>query len=178
MESLDIYPFFIECSKVQPNVFKSRFLKDLAFGRGGLILRRKNRGVLVTPNGEFNIPKTFSETAYSKLQSMLWCDPTSSYAVMQEEIRSSREVWSNVKKRDRFRMIDKYILGKYKYPDSLFVRSIITMALILKVLQVNDIAYDNFNVVNVSGEFTNDYFENLKASDLPTPQKSKLKDAV
>lgn len=178
MNSLDIYPFFIECSKSQPNLAKRKQLQGLAFGRGGLIFQRNSEDVLITPNGEFSIPKKFTDLAYDKLQQLLWQDTASNYYKMQDDIKNAREVWTNVKKKDKLRMIDKYILSRqFDSPkEMLFVKSIITLALILKMIQTQDIRYDKFSISDVNGEFEDNYFDNLNFSiDFATPVKPKLK---
>lgn len=178
MESLDIYPFFIECSKCQKDVVKRKQLQALAFGKGGLIFRRQGDDVLITPNGEFTIPKEFSDSAYNTLHDLLWQDTASNYYKMQDDIRAARETWTNVKKKDKFRMVDKYILSRKfaSLKEMIFVKSIITLALILKMIQSQDINYDNFNIVDVQGKFEETYFDDLNFStDFTKPSKPRLK---
>ena len=59
----NVYPFFIECSKYyQDQPYKQRLLQQFAFGRGGsFIIKRKDKNILVTPDGEFVIPSLYSE---------------------------------------------------------------------------------------------------------------------
>jgi hypothetical protein len=62
----NVYPFFIECSKYyQDQPYKQRLLQQFAFGRGGsFIIKRKDKNILVTPDGEFVIPSIY-DTAVS-----------------------------------------------------------------------------------------------------------------
>jgi hypothetical protein len=59
----NVYPFFIECSKYyQDQPYKQLLLQQFAFGRGGsFIIKRKDKNILVTPDGEFVIPSLYSE---------------------------------------------------------------------------------------------------------------------
>ncbi|MGL5961108.1 MAG: hypothetical protein ACRCZ0_04080 [Cetobacterium sp.] len=61
----NVYPFFIECSKYyQDQPYKQLLLQQFAFGRGGsFIIKRKDKNILVTPDGEFVIPSLYSENA-------------------------------------------------------------------------------------------------------------------
>lgn len=58
-----MYPFFIECSKYyQDQPYKQLLLQQFAFGRGGsFIVKRKDKDILVTSDGEFIIPSLYSE---------------------------------------------------------------------------------------------------------------------
>ena len=53
-----IYPFFLECSMKETDTYKKRHLELLAFGKGGVIIQDS---VYVTENGNFKIPKIYSD---------------------------------------------------------------------------------------------------------------------
>ena len=61
----NVYPFFIECSKYyEDQPYKQLLLQQFAFGHGGsFIIKRKDKNILVTPDGEFVIPSLYSENA-------------------------------------------------------------------------------------------------------------------
>ena len=62
------YPFFLECSMKETDMIKKRHLELLAFGRVGVF----RESVYVTENGNFKIPKIFSDEERDKLYKLLW----------------------------------------------------------------------------------------------------------
>ena len=63
MTTYRFYPFFLECSMKETDMIKKRHLELLAFGKGGVI----QDSVYVTENGNFKIPKIFSDEERGKL---------------------------------------------------------------------------------------------------------------
>ena len=106
MMMMDVYPFFLECSKNEIGARRKK-LQQLAFGKGGLFLKRKNHHVLVVDGGEFVIPKHFTHKSYIPLRNILW--PDDDYYRLQKAISEAKKLWVNVKK-DRLHLIDEYIL--------------------------------------------------------------------
>jgi hypothetical protein len=144
---MNVYPYFIECSK-RENGFKKNQLQKLALGIGGLIIKRNSDYYLVVNNGEFKIPLIFSVESYSVLSNVLW--PSNAFTNLQNLIFNTKKNWYNVKKKERLVLIDKYVLKMCKqYPlnTQRKAKAIITMALILKLICPSSINYSN-NEIN------------------------------
>lgn len=158
---MDLYPFFLECSKNHTDSVRKKFLENLAFGKGGLVIKKPTGGVLITENGNFNIPDKFTLTDMKTLETLVWNDE-SDYHKMELEIKESRKIWTNVKKRDKLRIIDHYIIKNKNIINKSLLKSIITIALILKMITNNDIKYKDFVIETLDGKFDEYYFDNLK----------------
>ena len=102
-----IYPFFLECSMKETDTYKKRHLELLAFGKGGVIIQDS---VYVTENGNFKIPKIYSDEERDKLYKLVWSGETE-FSRIEKEIKELLSTWRNLKKRDKLRMIDKYVLS-------------------------------------------------------------------
>lgn len=160
---MEIYPFFIECSKYYDN-FKSKQLQRLAIGQGALIVSRKCEKVLITANDEFVIPERYSDSERIRLEEKLWSHENTDFHKMQKEIRESRKTWVNTKKKEKLRLLDNYIFSEYEnqpIDEILFVRSVIKLAMILKLIKNQDIVYKDFKVVSVEGKFDSHYFDKM-----------------
>ena len=78
----EFYPFFLECSMKETNMIKKRHLELLAFGKAGMItLVASPKGytqdsVYSTENGNFKIPKVFSDEERDKLYKLVWSGET------------------------------------------------------------------------------------------------------
>jgi hypothetical protein len=176
MDDMNIYPFFLECSKRQTDKIRKQYLEKLTFGRGALIMSKPAGKVLVTSSGEFIIPTSYTEKARQKLERLLW-DTNSDYSKMEEEIKESRKTWTNVKKRDKLHIIDQFVIDQ-KLPvlkERRLLKSIITIALILKLIQNQDIEYQNFTITKLKGNFDTSYFDNyFSDTTLKIPTENKL----
>lgn len=60
-------PFFIKCSLSEPNDAFRRQLKNLAFGKGGLVFTRGDAQFLSAGDGEFRVPDECSEKVRREL---------------------------------------------------------------------------------------------------------------
>lgn len=147
---MDIYPFFLECCKHHTDENKIKMLESLALGNSDLIMKRgKTTRVLVTSKGEFIIPDHYTETLGLKLDEFLW-NSTDGYYKMQNEIKQSYNSWNNVKKKDKLRMIDYYVLSKTKpFKESILLKSIITIAFMLKLINSDNITYQNGEIIDI-----------------------------
>lgn len=156
---MEVYPFFLECSKYESGA-RRRQLQQLAIGRGGLIIKKKCDQLLILDDIEFKIPTSFSESTRRLLVDKLWPDDTDFFK-LQHVIRESKKNWTNSKKKEKLRIIDEYVLGKsYSSPTSMIrTRSIIYMALILKLISSKDISYCNFKIDNIQFPFDIAMFE-------------------
>lgn len=153
----NVYPFFIECSKYyhdQP--YKQRLLQQFAFGRGGsFIIKRKDRNILVTPEGEFIIPSLYSEDARSELDQKLW--KYDDYEKMQEDIKNLRMAWSTTKKKDKLYLFYKYIANlELSTNEKIILCNLITLTLLLKLVRPSDVVYKDFIIQNVNQDLLTD----------------------
>lgn len=176
---MDIYPFFLECSKHYENDHKKKTLESLAFGCSDLIMKRgKNTKVLITSKGEFIIPNHYTDAMKMKLDEFLW-NSTDGYYKMQNDIKESYNTWINVKKKDKLRMIDYYVLSKHQkddmsFNDIIILKSIITIALMLKLISAENIVYSDGKIMDIKETFTKDKFNALEVP-LYFPQSAKHK---
>ena len=54
---MTFYPFFLECSMKEIDLIKKKHLELLAFGKTGIF----RESVYITENGDFKIPKVYSD---------------------------------------------------------------------------------------------------------------------
>ena len=66
--------------------------------------------VYVTGNGNFQIPKIYSDKERDKLYKLVWSGETE-FSHIEKEIKEHLSTWRNLKKRDKLRMIDKNVLS-------------------------------------------------------------------
>ena len=131
----EFYPFFLECSMKETDTYKKRHLELLAFGKGGLI----RDSVYVTGNGNFQIPKIYSDEERDRLYNLVWNGETE-FSRIEKEIKEHLSTWENLKKRDKLRMIDKYVLNlDCNFIEKKNAKSAITSALLLHLLKSDEI---------------------------------------
>lgn len=144
---MQVFPFFIECSKYyndQPQ--KQRLLQQLAFGRGGFMILRKN--VLVTPEGEFKIPPTYSDAARLELDQKLW--KQDDFSSMNQRIKDTLSSWTTVKKKDKIYLFYKFVASlQQDMRDKMIICSLLVLAHLMKLIKPNDLTYDSFNILHV-----------------------------
>lgn len=155
--NVNVYPFFIECSKYyhdQPH--KQRLLQQFAFGRGGgFIIKRKDKNILVTPEGEFVIPAQYSEDARLELDQKLW--KYDDYEKMQQDIKNLRAVWSTTKKKDKLYLFYKYISNlDLSINEKIILCNLITLTLLLKLVRPSDVTYKDFTIQNMNQDLLTD----------------------
>lgn len=147
---MQFYPFFLECSKRETNKEKKRILEILGFGKGGIIVNNKDEPFIIMDNGRFKIPKTYTDKSKNLLYNLLWSTDVD-YNNMEHKIKNSAKLWVNIKKKDRFRLIDNYILQlPYCLKIKKIIKSIITIALILRLIQPTDIVYKDYNITQIN----------------------------
>lgn len=145
---MDVYPFFLECSKYEIGSRRKQ-LQQLAIGCGGYVV---NGSTLMFNEEKFKIPSTFSEHDRSLLMNMLWPD-TMDFYKLQNIIKTSNGVWKNLRKKDRLRLIDAYVLKKPNMTkrEKIYLKANITMSIILKILSNKQIEYYDFEVIDIVG---------------------------
>lgn len=148
---MNMFPFFIECSKYyQDEPHKQRFLQKLAFGHGIHIIKRKDKHILVTLNGEFVIPTIYSDKARLELINKLW--KINDFTRLGNRIEDMRQVWQTTRKKDKIYLLYKYIasLSDINTPQKMVVSNILILALLLKMIKPTDIEYQDSKIVNVN----------------------------
>lgn len=161
---MDVYPFFLQCSKHETDDVRKHHLESLAFGHKGLVYTGASGLTLNTISGPYLIPDAYSDDEKDRLYAMLWkCADADEFMSMRDEMKLQRLRWTNVRKKDKLRQIDRYVLSHVQeWSERHRVKRVITVALILKVLRNTDIDYDNFDVQDINGEFDADYFQRLR----------------
>lgn len=161
------YPFFLECSKRESIKERKRQLELLAFGKCGVIVNCEDgTPTLIKDKQTFPIPDTYTDEARNKLNMVLWGED-SDFDRMEKTIKESIKQWTNVKKRDKLRIIDKYVLQlECDIKEKKLIKSVITIALILRMIQSNDIVYQDFEIKNIEGTFDCNYFSKASESQI------------
>jgi hypothetical protein len=176
----NIHPFFIECSKkYEQREEKYNLLVDLAVGKRGIFLTRvdKNKPVtyVVTPKGEFQIPENYSDEKHAEFKQKWWGDDTA-FSNMKDAIKESRKNWATTKKKDRIYLLNKFICSlDIDLAHKVFLSSLITFALLLKLYKPTDIVYEEFEIKTINEDFMQkETFHNLNFSyDYSIPIKCK-----
>lgn len=172
---MNVYPFFIECSKFYSDPHKQRLLQQFAFGRGGgFIIKRRDKNILVTSDGEFVIPSEYSDESRLELDKKLWKDDD--FEKMQQDIKSTRTLWSTTKKKDKLYLFYKYIATmNLSINEKIILCHLITLTLLLKLIKPSDIVYKNFVLEKISDDLLKtDAIKNIDFSyDYSTPVKIK-----
>lgn len=180
---MDVYPFFLECSKHEKNPVNKTQFERLAFGKGGMIIEKNGNTVLCTVNGDFIIPTHHTPEKEKEIRDLL-VNKNTNYFKMENDIKEARKTWTNVKKRDKLRIIDHYVVNSDlpTFAEKQLLKSIITIALILKMIQNQDIHYKDFNIEKLNGKFDKYYFDEhtsvtpvVKTNKFPPPTKNMLK---
>lgn len=148
---MKLYPFFLWCSHHEVDIAKKTYLEMLAFGKGCVI----TNNTLVVGSTRYTIPDTFSHEKWLELQTILW-DKKSGFDLIEDEIREYNTVWSNLKKRDKIRKIDRYLIdkgggatGKAIIEGGATLKSLITVVLILRLIQTSCIKYNGYQIKSI-----------------------------
>ena len=139
------FPFFLECSMKETDMIKKRHLEHLAFGKAGVFCE----SALVTENGDFKIPKVYSDEERDKLYKLVWSGDTE-FSRMEKKIKERLSTWSSLKKRDKLRMIDKYVLSlDCDFEEKKKISGKLKTLILIKVLNPKDIEYENFKILQI-----------------------------
>ena len=142
-------PFFLECSMKETDMIKKRHLEHLAFGKAGVIISNPHESVYVTENGNFRIPRVYSDEERDKLYKLLW-NEMSEFSQMEKKIKERLSTWRSLKKSDKLRMIDKYALSlDCDFEEKKKISGKLKTLILIKVLDPKDIVYENFQIRQV-----------------------------
>jgi hypothetical protein len=175
-----MFPFFIECSKhYQDEPHKQKFLQKLAFGHGIHIIKRKDKSILVTPNGEFVIPTAYSDKARRDLANKLW--EVNDFTRLGDCIEETRQTWHTTRKKDKIYLLYKYVASLTTPPRSqkMAACNILIMALLLKMIKPTDLDYRDSKIAGVSEDLMKreTYTQMNFPFDYSVPQRTKTSDA-
>ena len=105
--------------------------------------------IYVTENGDFKIPKVFSTEDRDKLYKLVWGGETE-FSRMEKKIKESLTTWSNLKKRDKLRMIDRYVLDLGSdFEEKKKISGRLKSQILIKLLNPKDIVYENFKILRI-----------------------------
>jgi hypothetical protein len=177
---MNMFPFFIECSKhYQNEPHKKKFLQKLAFGHGILIIKRKDKSILVTPNGEFVIPSVYSDKARSDLANKLW--EVNDFTRLGDCIEETRQTWHTARKKDKIYLLYKYVasLTNITRSQKMVVCNLLILALLLKMIKPTDLDYNGSKIAGVSEDLMKreTYTEMNFTFDYSVPQRTRTRDA-
>ena len=145
MTTYQFFPFFLECSMKETDMIKKRHLELLAFGKTGVF----RESVYVTENGNFKIPKVFSDEERDKLYKLVWSGETE-FSRMEKEVKEHLSTWKNLKKIDKLRMIDKYVLSlDCDFDEKKKVSGKLKSAILIQSLKPKDNVYENFKILRI-----------------------------
>ena len=149
MSTYQFFPFFLECSMKETDMIKKRHLEHLAFGKAGVIIANPHESVYTTENGNFRIPRVYSDEERDKLYKLVWNDDTE-FSQMEKKIKERLSTWSSLKKSDKLRMIDKYALSlDCDFEEKKKISGKLKTLILIKVLNPKDIEYENFQISQV-----------------------------
>ena len=171
-----ITPYFFQCCKYEPCPKKRKVLENIGFGQGYFFNHRNQSLILETSNGPFSVPMKYSLESYKTLRKLLWSEDC--FDLCLKDLESSQKVWSNVKKRDKIRTLDSYIIDlKCSFQKKQRLKSIFTLALMLHLIKQDELFNDNLND-NLKDNLDNlslNSFLNLEDHPVSSPSKSTLK---
>jgi hypothetical protein len=152
---MNMFPFFLECSKhYQNEPHKHKFLQRLAFGHGILIIKRKDKNILVTGNGEFIIPTIYSENAHKDLEKKLWVK--NEFTKLADCLEETRRTWTTVRKKDKVFLLFKYVaaLPDLTKLEKILLCNMVLLALFLKMIKPTDVEFRDSKIVSINQDLT------------------------
>ena len=146
---MNMFPFFIECSKhYQDEPHKKKFLQKLAFGHGIHIIKRKDKSILVTHNGEFVIPAVYSDKSRRDLAGKLWA--VNDFTRLEDCIEDTRQTWHTARKKDKIYLLYKHVASlPITRSQKMAACNILILALLLKMIKPADIDYRDSKIAGV-----------------------------
>ena len=140
----NFHPFFLECSKQEADENRKKELEKLAFGNA-LVITKDNKSVLITDTKKFVIPDDFSLESWNELQNILWGNHDTEYYEMENRIKHRFSSWNAMKKRDKVRRLDNLIIKTFETGDRRYMKIILIMLFLLKIVTISNIELEHFN---------------------------------
>ena len=129
----------------ETDMIKKRHLELLAFGKADVF----RESVYITENGDFKIPKVYSDEERDKLYKLVWSSDTE-FSRMEKKIKEHLSTWKNLKKRDKLRMIDKYVLSlDCDFEEKKKISGELKNAFLIKSIKPQDIVYEKWKITFV-----------------------------
>ena len=159
MEKL-VYPIFLECCQYTNDIFWENIFENLAYGKppcGSYI--SKNFLCCSYEQKEFNykIEKKDSKTVYEEVFSLL----TNRLGIFshQEKVKKINDIkkWNDIKKKNVKELLIELYVSRMRTKYSLSIKqaryllSTILIAMVFKVITVNDIDYSNGRINKIDG---------------------------
>ena len=145
MLTYQFFSFFLESSMKETDMIKKRHLELLAFGKTGMF----RESVYITENGDFKIPRVYSDEERDKLYKLVWNDDTE-FSQMEKKIKERLSTWSSLKKSDKLRMIDEYALSlDCDFEEKKKISGKLKTLILIKVLNPKDIVYENWKILRI-----------------------------
>ena len=160
---MNMYPFFIECSKrYQNEPHKQKFFQKLAFGHGIHIIKREDKNILVTSNGEFVIPTIYTDKACRDLDAKIW--EVNDFTRLGDRIKKTRESWHTTRKKDKMCLLYKYVatLPDLSKSQKIVMCNILVSALLLKMIKPTDIDYRDSKIMSINEELLEKMYTHIK----------------
>lgn len=170
-----INPYFFQCCKYEPCPKKRKVLENIGFGQGYFFNHKHQSLILETSNGPFSVPMQYSSESYDKLCKLLWSEDC--FDTYLKDLESTQKVWSNVKKRDKIRTLDSYIINlTCSFQTKQRLKSIFTLALMLHLVKqevlFNDNLEDNLDNLTLNNFLNLD--DNLVSQSKGTLKKESI----
>ena len=129
----------------ETDIIKKRHLELLASGKAGVF----HESVYITENGDFMIPKIFSDEERDKLYKLVWSGEIE-FSRMEKKIKEHLSTWKNLKKIDKLRMIDKYVLSlDCDFEEKKKISGELKNVFFIKSIKPQDIVYENWKITLV-----------------------------
>ena len=119
-------------------------LENLAFGNA-VIIAKENKNVMIIENEEFIIPECLSVTSYMELEQKLWGN-SKEYYLMEKAIKEKFNSWTEIKKRDKIRKINNFIIRNVHLDKQKYFTSFLIIFLLLKLIKSSDIKFEDFDI--------------------------------
>ena len=146
----NIYPFFLECEKHTESSMLKLLFKSLTFGKGGHIISKKNKNVLITVNGEFVIPTKYSNDERLQLEKLLDIEP---FETESEKLKEARTKWSSIKKKDKLKLFYDYVATlPIPLENKIKLSRFIILAVFLKLINNEDVEYNGECITGLSSK--------------------------
>jgi len=155
-----VYPIFLECCQYTNDIFWENIFENLAYGKppcGSYF--SKNFLCCSYEQKEFNykIEKKDSETVYEEVFSLL----TNRLGIFshQEKVKKINDIknWNDIKKKNLKKLLIELYVSRMRTKYSLSIKqaryllSTILIAMVFKVITVNDIDYSNGRINKIDG---------------------------
>ena len=199
-----IFPYFLECCTYAKDIFWQNIFEDLAYGKTptgsyfitskcgekqekALSCSYKNKKFvykIIEEKDSKSLYSEISELLSNKLGILSKNDKTvkkKDFRQVEMGIQEERQTWKGVKKTLRSLHIENYTIEMMKKYDlnlqqSKRLLSLITIAILFKIITSDDITYDGTKITNINGiDFKKHYYNlnRVKPNDSAKPHDSE-----